>query len=151
MNKNILPHLAKQSVLVIDDNSEMLHLGKEILESEGFDVFTADSGLQALEVLAQIDVPNLVLLDMQMGDMSGLIFLEKLEEQRPEIVQNIPIVFYTAFDEVPKSKATGFMRKDGNLDKFISSVHNFIKQGTSQCSTPAAIHLKHIFPRIHYT
>ena len=151
MNKNILPHLAKQSVLVIDDNSEMLHLGKEILESEGFDVFTADSGLQALEVLSQIAEPDLVLLDMQMGDMSGLIFLEKLEEQRPEIVKNIPIVFYTAADHVPKSKATGFMRKDGDLDKFISSVHRFIKMGPMACTFPNPAHLQHIFPRIHYT
>lgn len=124
--KDILP---KQSVLVIDDSFDTLALQKLLLELEGFEVFTAQSGTEALAVLSKIDEPNLILLDMQMDDMTGAEFLTILEERRPEIIEDVPVVFVTGLDEVPKSRAVGFIRKPADMDHFLKAVHGFIEMG----------------------
>ena len=117
----------KQSILVIDDSPESLYLGKTLLEREGFNVFTASSGTEAFNILNGICDLNLVLLDMQMEDMSGICFLELLEKWKPNFLSYVPVVFYSAVDSVPLSKAAGFIRKAGDLNQFVKQVHGYIK------------------------
>ncbi len=73
---------SKQSILVVDDSFDTLKLQRILLELEGYEVFTAESGAEAFEILSEIDEPNLILLDMQMGDMNGIEFLTMLEEKK---------------------------------------------------------------------
>ncbi len=120
--------LQQQAILVIDDSPDTLLLQRIMLESEGFKVFTAQSGTEGLALLSKIKQPNLILLDMQMGDMTGIDFLNILEKTRPEIIEIVPVVFLTGMDEVPKSNAVGFIRKPADMDKFLSAVHGFIAQ-----------------------
>ncbi|PIU01226.1 MAG: hypothetical protein COT74_01600 [Bdellovibrionales bacterium CG10_big_fil_rev_8_21_14_0_10_45_34] len=119
----------KQSILVIDDSSDTLELHQIVLGSAGFDVIAADSGEKALQLLLEIDEPNLIILDMQIGDMNGLEFLNLLEKVNPEIVQHVPVVFLTGMSEVPKSKAIGFIRKPADNDGFLKAVNHFIEIG----------------------
>jgi FixJ family two-component response regulator len=51
-----------------------------------------------------------------------------LEKERPEIIENVPVVFVTGMGEVPESKAVGFIRKPTDMDKFLKAVHSFIKR-----------------------
>ena len=125
--QNIPPQ--KRSVLVIDDSVDVLLLQRMMLENEGFEVFTAASGLEALDMLDQINEPSLILLDMLMGDMSGAEFLTILEEKKPNIVKAVPIVFLTGMDEVPKSKAVGFIRKPTNMTSFLKDVNRYVENG----------------------
>lgn len=120
---------SKQSILVVDDSFDHLTLQRILLELEGYEVFTAETGAEALEILSEIDEPNLILLDMQMGDMNGIEFLAMLEEKRPEIIKDVPIVFLTGMDVVPNSKAAGFIRKPADKDRFLEEVHRFIEMG----------------------
>ncbi len=122
---------AKKSILAIDDNAEQLYLNRLILESEGYEVFTALGGSEALSLLSEIKTPDLILLDLQMADMSGPDFLKILEEKKPEILEKVPVVFLTAMDEVPPSNAKGSIRKPIDLDKFTESVFRFIKMETT--------------------
>lgn len=122
----------KDSILVIDDSIEMLVLQRTLLEMEGFEVFTAQSGPEALDVLHEIDKPSLILVDMQMGEMSGLRFLERLEVESPSIVDAVPVVFLTGQDVVPKSRAQGHILKGRGMNEFLSAVHHYIEQGRSQ-------------------
>ena len=119
----------KQSILVIDDNADILTLQKIILDQAGYDVYTAESGEAAVQVLSEIDEPDLILLDMNLEDMSGIEFLAMLEETRPKIVQHVPVVFVTGMDEVSKSKAVGFIRKPTGIDKLLKAVRHFIEIG----------------------
>ena len=120
----------KKRILVIDDNLEHLLLDKTILEMQGLEVFTAQSGKDGLAILSEIDRPNLILLDVHMGDMSGPEFLQALEEQKPEIIECVPVVFLTASDTVPPSRAVGFIRKPMELDQFLLDVQHFMEMGT---------------------
>ncbi|OFZ18143.1 MAG: hypothetical protein A2Z20_06135 [Bdellovibrionales bacterium RBG_16_40_8] len=101
---------------------------------DDYEIHAAQSGKEALSVLSKIELPSLILLDMCMDDMSGPEFLTMLEEKRPDIVNSVPVVFLTAMDKVPASKAVGFIRKPIELNKFLESVRNFIKTGAGHAS-----------------
>lgn len=121
----------KKRILVVDDNADFLGLNRTVLEMEDYEVFTAQSGCDGLTLLAKIAHLDLILLDIQMGDMSGPQFLLEFEEKQPEIFENVPVVFLSGMDKVPASKAVGFIRKPFDLDKFLAAVHSFIEMGTS--------------------
>lgn len=127
-SKTVVP--LKQSVLVIDDSSDTLLLQKIVLEMEGFEVFTAQSGEEALAILSEINEPNLILLDMQMSSMTGAEFLTLLQKKIPQIIEDVPVVFVTGLDEIPNSKAIGFIRKPADREVFIKAVHRFIEMGS---------------------
>ena len=122
----------KKRVLVVDDSADLLSLSKTVLEIDDYEVFTDLSGKDALVVLAEIAQPDLILLDMRMEDMSGPEFLLVLEETRPEIVENVPVVFITGMDKIPASKAAGFINKPFDMDTFLAAVHRFIEIGTNR-------------------
>lgn len=119
--------LGKKRILVVDDNVDLLNLSKFILEGDDYEVFTALGGNDALVVLSKVVRPDLILLDMRMEDMSGPEFLKVLEEERPEILETVPVVFLTALDEVPVSQAVGFIRKPIDVEGFLAAVHRFIE------------------------
>jgi DNA-binding response OmpR family regulator len=119
----------KKTILVVDDSNDLLELQRVILEMDGFEVFTALSGRAALKILREIDSPELVLLDVQMGDMTGSDFLKVLEEKNPEIATRVPIVFLTGMDQIPKGNVLGFIRKPFEMNQFLEAVHGFIDLG----------------------
>ena len=102
-------------------------LSKIILEKAGFDVSAAESGDEALLLIDKIPTPpDLILLDVRMDDMSGPEFLLILEEKYPDIFDRSPVVFLTALDELPASKAVGYIRKPIDIEKFLTAVHHFV-------------------------
>ena len=122
----------KKRILVVDDSSDLLNLNRTLLESEDYEVFTALSGKEALDVLAKILPLDLILLDMRMEDMSGPEFLLVLEKELPAILEDVPVVFHSALDKIPVSKATGSITKPIDMDKFLEAVHHFIEMGAGR-------------------
>ncbi len=112
--------------MVIDDDADILILYKTILEMNNYDVILASSGSDALEVLSKIELPDLMLVDVIMREMSGPEFLLKLEEMRPDIFKRVPIVFSSALEKVPESKAIGFIRKPRDVGEFLGEVRRFV-------------------------
>jgi CheY-like chemotaxis protein len=119
-------HVQRKTILVVDDNQDLLEINKIFLEMAGYEVLTADSGGEAFRLLEQGESFDLILLDMQMGDMSGMEFLRILELNMPQVYGNVPIVFLTGMDQVPKSKARGFLRKPMDVNQLIENVRTFI-------------------------
>ncbi len=82
-----------EAVLIVDDEKNYpLILGK-VLEEEGFETFTANSGLDALEILKNADV-DLVVTDMKMPSMDGMELLRRLRQS-----SDMPVIFLTSKDE----------------------------------------------------
>ena len=125
-SSKLKPQTIKKSVVVIDDSFDFLYLIKIILQLDDYEIFTAQSGKEAFKILSEI-TPNLILLDMQMADMNGTEFLIILEEKMPKIIQDVPVVFLTGMDAVPKSKAVGFIRKPADKEKFLKDIRSFIE------------------------
>lgn len=80
-----------KKILIVDDEADLREILTFNLQSEGYDVTTAASGEEALELL--VKPVDLILLDIMMGGMSGLRVAEKLRKERDI---NTPIIFLTA-------------------------------------------------------
>ena len=90
-------------ILVVDDEQDLCEILKFNLETEGYDVETANSAEEAIV----LDIPSydLLLLDVMMGEMSGFALAKKLKAD--ERTSNIPIIFLTARD-TENDTVTGF-------------------------------------------
>lgn len=79
----------KATILAVDDNEEMLSLMVEILAAEGYQVYPADSGEQALAAVTA-NPPDLILLDVRMKGIGGLEVCRRLKMR--EEMRQIPII-----------------------------------------------------------
>lgn len=90
-------------ILVVDDEQDLCEILKFNLETEGYQVETANSAEEALE--KDIASFNLLLLDVMMGGMSGFQLAKQLKNS--EVTAHIPIIFLTARD-TENDTVTGF-------------------------------------------
>lgn len=81
------------TVLIVDDNPDSIMVLRTILESKGFAVLTAGNGLQALQVLEN-QVPDAVLLDVMMPDLSGIDVLKRMRSAAA--TARVPVILVTA-------------------------------------------------------
>ncbi len=82
-------------ILVVEDDDDLRALLEALLARQGYQVETADSGLNALAALSTFK-PHLILLDLAMPDMDGFTFLERKNGNVK--IQNIPVIILTARD-----------------------------------------------------
>ena len=90
-------------ILVVDDEQDLCEILKFNLETEGYNVETANSAEEALEM--GIEKSDLLLLDVMMGGMSGFALAKRLKEN--PLTAGIPIIFLTAKD-TENDTVTGF-------------------------------------------
>ena len=106
-------------VLVIEDDFDIRDAIQEILEDQGYSVFTADNGAAALDVLDRIPRPGLVLLDLMMPEMDGHQFLELLRAD-PRFT-SVPVVVVSAGITVVPSIA-GYIKKPFDTEILVKTV-----------------------------
>jgi two-component system phosphate regulon response regulator PhoB len=92
------------SVLVTEDDADILELITYSLESEGYKVFGAKTGHDALSILSDESV-DLALLDVMLPDMSGTELCRRMKKD--ERMERVPVIFLTARDE-ESDKLAGF-------------------------------------------
>jgi two-component system cell cycle response regulator DivK len=85
--------MAKQLVLLVEDNQDNQDLMKFLLERAGYQVFTANNGLEALAV-ARRENPDVVLMDLSMPEMDG--WTAAREMKKDPGLTNIPLIAVTA-------------------------------------------------------
>ena len=88
-----MPNAPTRSILVVEDNRDMRETITQILEQEGFRVWTAPNGQAALEILQTV-IPDLILSDIHMPVMDGLAFYQAVRRQ-PRLAA-IPFIFLTS-------------------------------------------------------
>lgn len=87
------------SILAVDDNPDVLALLRLLLSDEGFEVITAASGSEALQLMQRHFLPDLVITDYAMPGMTGLDLCNHLRSQ-PE-TRHIPVFLHSALNEPP--------------------------------------------------
>ncbi len=116
------------SILVVDDEPNYLIVLSELLRDEGFEVFTAPSGLDGLKVLGEVDL-DLIITDMQMPGIDGLEFLQEIKKKNADI----PVIIITAFAEVEKavvamqSGAFSYLAKPFSNDELIVNINKAVR------------------------
>lgn len=91
----------KARILVVDDTPDNLYLMSALLEDQ-YDVTTAESGAQALELATSDTPPQLILLDIMMPEMDGYEVMRRLR-QNPATA-NIPVIFLTALTSIEEEQ-----------------------------------------------
>ncbi len=84
---------SKYKILVVDDEKRMVRFIQLNLEQDGFQVLTAYNGTEALEQV-RTQLPDLILLDIMMPDISGFEVLKRIRE-----VNTVPVIMLTAKGE----------------------------------------------------
>jgi CheY-like chemotaxis protein len=82
-----------KTIMVVDDNPDIITIVRTILEGRGFNVLSASSGAECLEALKS-QKPDLIVLDIMMPEMDGLEVLTRLKSLSE--FTNIPVVLLTA-------------------------------------------------------
>jgi two-component system, chemotaxis family, sensor kinase CheA len=85
---------ADPTVLIIDDDAEFREALAAVVRGRGYSVEVSSNGMEALDMLRWGLVPRVILLDMQMGPMTGWEF--RVEQRRDQRLSNIPVVAMTA-------------------------------------------------------
>lgn len=86
-------------ILVADDDAGLRQLLRLILSREGFEVFEAANGEQALALAVSVD-PTLILLDVMMPDLDGYDVCRRLKSDRR--TDHVPVVFVSAAEDVSR-------------------------------------------------
>lgn len=100
-------------ILLVDDEVDILEFISYNLEKEGYDVYTATNGAEAIR-LAEKKLPHLIILDVMMPEMDGIAACEEL--RKIPSLQNTIIAFLTARNE-DYSQIAGF---DAGADDYIT-------------------------------
>jgi two-component system, OmpR family, alkaline phosphatase synthesis response regulator PhoP len=83
----------EKTIMVVDDNPDIITIVRTILEGKGFNVLSASSGAECLDAL-KTQKPDLIVLDIMMPEMDGLEVLTRLKAMSE--FTNVPVVLLTA-------------------------------------------------------
>jgi DNA-binding NtrC family response regulator len=121
--------LTKERILIVDDEKNIVTSLQEILNDEGYDIVTAEDGLDALEMV-QSEPPDLVLLDIWIPGMDGIEVLQAIKTYHPEI-EVLVMSGHGTIDTAVKATKLGaydFIEKPFSLDQLVLSVEKALKQ-----------------------
>lgn len=120
-------------VLIVEDNELNMKLFHDLLEASGMTILQTRNGVDALKV-AKAEKPDLIVMDIQLPEMSGLEVTEKIKAD-PEL-RPIPVVAVTAFamkgdeERIRAAGCEAYLSKPISIDRFISTIKSFLpKEG----------------------
>ncbi|MEW5959594.1 MAG: response regulator transcription factor [Chloroflexota bacterium] len=88
------PVQSSQRILVVDDDQAILRLVSEKLDRAGFEVLSASSGYEGLDLIERHGLPHLAIVDLMMPLMNGFQFCQTVQQY-----SDLPIIMLTAIDE----------------------------------------------------
>jgi two-component system, OmpR family, alkaline phosphatase synthesis response regulator PhoP len=130
-----------KKILVVDDKLELRTLLKSYLTQEGFDVFTANDGQEALYI-ARHEKPNLIILDLMMPEMGGYEFMRAYSRE-----SDTPVVILTAkIDENDKVLglelgADDYVTKPFSPRELTARVRAVLRRAEKQASSPEILRI----------
>ena len=116
-------------ILIVEDNKADVRMLKDVLESQGYETLQTGDGLEAIN-LALAHLPDLMLMDIQLPEISGLEVTRRL--RRDDRSRHIPIVAVTAFAmgchrrEALDSGCNAYISKPISIVGFLSTVESFL-------------------------
>ena len=112
-----------KTILIVEDNIMNMKLFHDLLSSQGHRILQTADGVAALEA-ARREIPDLILMDIQLPEISGLEVTKWIKED--ENLAHIPVIAVTAF----AMKGDEEKIRDGGCEAYISkpiSVPNFLQ------------------------
>jgi two-component system cell cycle response regulator DivK len=125
-------HPPQKTVLVVEDNELNLRLLEVRLEIHGYASLTATRGAAALDIARQQE-PDLILMDIQLPDISGIDAIRRLKTD--ERTKAIPIIAVTAFAlpsqkaEILASGCEAYISKPFNGEALLKLIERYMRAG----------------------
>ncbi len=117
-----------KTVLIVEDNELNMKLFNDLLRAHGYETVQARNGLDGIE-LARQHMPDLILMDIQLPEVSGIDVTRWLKED--ENLRAIPVVAITAFamkgdeERIRESGCEAYLSKPISVSKFLDTVRNY--------------------------
>jgi two-component system cell cycle response regulator DivK len=118
-----------KKVLIVEDNELNMKLFNDLLEAHGYATVQTRNGLEALD-LARAHRPDLILMDIQLPEVSGLQVTQWIKEDAS--LRHIPVIAITAFamkgdeEKIRQGGCEAYLSKPISVVKFLETVRNFI-------------------------
>ena len=131
----------RATILCIDDEPRALEFYRDLLEPRGYRTLTVTDGLQGLGV-AQSDPPDVILLDVMLGGLSGFDICRKVRAD--PALHDIPIILLTVLDD-PGVATTGraagadlILRKPADPETLLDALAQVLGHPTAPTPNPEA-------------
>lgn len=122
-------HSMTKTVLIVEDNELNMKLFHDLLEAHGYRTLQTRDGLSALDI-AREHMPDLILMDIQLPEVSGLEVTKWLKED--ESLRAIPVIAVTAFamkgdeEKIREGGCEAYISKPISVNSFLETVDTFI-------------------------
>ena len=118
-----------KTVMIVEDNELNIKLFHDLLEANGYRTIQTRNGMEAL-ALAREHHPDLILMDIQLPEVSGLDVTRWIKED--ETIRHIPVIAVTAFamkgdeERIRGGGCEAYLSKPISVMKFIETVRHFL-------------------------
>ena len=141
----------KKSIMVIDDDPDIVEFLRYNLNGSGYEVSTATSGLHAMWKIALSTPPDLILLDIMMPSPDGYEVLEYLKDSE---FRNVPVIIVSARtteNDIDRAYALGadyFLPKPFSIERLLELAHQTTRFSSDDTQLLHEVHLDDI-KRVH--
>ena len=118
-----------KTILIVEDNELNMKLFNDILQADGYETAQALDGREAI-ILARKHHPDLILMDIQLPDISGLEVAKIIKADND--LKDIPIIAVTAFamkgddKKIRDGGCEGYIAKPTSIPKFLETINTFL-------------------------
>ena len=118
-----------KTVLIVEDNELNMKLFNDLLEAHGYVTVQTRNGMEAME-LARLHRPNLILMDIQLPEVSGLEVTKWIKSD--EELKHIPVIAITAFamkgdeEKIRQGGCEAYLSKPISVVKFLETVKSYL-------------------------
>ncbi len=118
-----------KTVLIVEDNELNMKLFHDLLEAHGYSTLQTRTGVEALE-LARTHRPDLILMDIQLPEVSGLEVTKWIKED--DDLKMIPVIAVTAFamkgdeERIRQGGCEAYISKPISVVKFLETVRSYL-------------------------
>lgn len=120
----------KKTVLIVEDNELNMKLFNDLLQAHGYDTLQTAHGIEAME-LARAHKPDLILMDIQLPEVSGLEVTRWLKQD--DELKSIPVIAVTAFamkgdeERIREGGCEAYLSKPISIAKFLETVKTYLE------------------------
>jgi len=125
----VMANKTQKSILIVEDNELNMKLFQDLLEAHGYQTIQTRNGLEALE-LARQHRPSLILMDIQLPEVSGLEITKWLKDDAE--LCSIPVIAVTAFamkgdeERIREGGCEAYLSKPISVVGLIDTVRQFV-------------------------
>ncbi len=116
-------------VMIVEDNELNMKLFKDLIEASGYETIRTRNGLEALN-LARLHKPDLILMDIQLPEVSGLEVTKWIKDD--DKLHRIPIIAVTAFamkgdeERIRQGGCEAYISKPISVSKFVETIKSYL-------------------------